>query len=365
MAEQAVTGRYWCHMCAVAVSPAGAAEGEVEIKCPHCHSGFLEEIQTARSAAADDSDGGGEPHLYPGADRPSSVWAHDILSTVDSSVRRRRNRRQPEAGDVQDWDEHEFARRRRRVTAFLRLLHDLRERQLQRLEMAASSGVGGVGGVGLDAEHVSPFGRSLFFASAGGGEQGVVLGDYFLGPGLDALVQQLTEGDAGRHGTPPAKKEAVEAMPTVEVDGEDAASCPVCLEDYAAGERAREMPCRHRFHTNCIVPWLEMHSSCPVCRFQLPADEDNKSSCGSGGGGHVSANADHDGNDDGDGDGRAVAAGNAEPEHNGTAEAEQNGRRLPASIQWLNSMFSPSAPASGRGSSGGGGGGSGSQYWED
>uniref|UniRef100_A0A0A9EWC3 RING-type domain-containing protein n=1 Tax=Arundo donax TaxID=35708 RepID=A0A0A9EWC3_ARUDO len=147
-------------------------------------------------------------------------------------------------------------------------------------------------------------------------------------------------------------------MPNVEVAGD---SCPVCLEDYAAGERAREMPCRHMFHANCIVPWLEMHSSCPVCRFQLPADDDNKSSCGGGGGGYVSANADHDGNGNGDGDGRAAAAGNAEPERNGAAEAEQNGRWLPASIQWLNSLFSPSAPASGSGS----GSSSSSQYWED
>ncbi|KAL6627711.1 hypothetical protein ACP70R_031437 [Stipagrostis hirtigluma subsp. patula] len=355
MAEQAVAGRYWCHMCAVAVSPAA---GEAEIKCPRCHSGFLEEMETARSAAAvaaatdDGDDGAVEPYVYPGGpDRPSSIWAHAILNTVDSSVRRRRNRRHAEAADVQDWDDHEFTRRRRRVTAFLRLLHELRERQLQRLEAAA----------GLDAEHLSPFGRSLFIGGAGGGDQGIALGDYFLGPGLDALVQQLAEGEAGRHGTPPAKKEAVEAMPTVEVtggDGEDTASCPVCLEDYEAGERAREMPCKHKFHSKCIVPWLEMHSSCPVCRFQLPADDDNKSSCVSGGGGgYVSANGDQDGNDNGDGDGRAGEAGSADLERNGGAEAEENGRRLPASIQWLNSLFSPSAPASGSGSS--------SQHWED
>ena len=49
MAEQEGAGRYWCHMCAVAVRP---AEGEPEMKCPHCHSGFLEEMETARSAAA-------------------------------------------------------------------------------------------------------------------------------------------------------------------------------------------------------------------------------------------------------------------------------------------------------------------------
>lgn len=357
MAEQAGAGRYWCHMCSAVVSP---EEGEAEMKCPHCHSGFLEEMETARgaaAAAADDGDGDGTvAQVYPGgADRPSSIWAHAILSTVDSSVRRRRNRRQQEAaGDVYDWNDPEFSLRRRRVTAFLRLLHELRDRQLQRLEAAA--------GVALEGDQLTPFGRSLFIGAAGGGgsEHGVALGDYFLGPSLDALVQQLAENDAGRQGTPPAKKEAVEAMPTVEIasgNDDDTASCPVCLEDYAAGERAREMPCRHRFHANCIVPWLEMHSSCPVCRFQLPATDD-KSSCNSGDGGFVSVDADREGNDNGGGDGSTGRAtspppGNAEP-----AEAEESGRRLPPSLQWLNSLFSPSAQSSGSGSSS-------SHHWEN
>ncbi|NP_001169469.1 E3 ubiquitin-protein ligase SIRP1 isoform X1 [Zea mays] len=346
MAEQAGVGRYWCHMCAAAVSP---AEGEVEMKCPFCHSGFLEEMETARGAATDDGDGDGAvAQVHPGADRPSSIWAHAILSTVDSSARRRRNRRQQEAAsDVYDWNDPEFSLRRRRVTAFLRLLHELRDRQLQRLESAA--------GVALEGDQLTPFGRSLFIGAAGG-EHGVALGDYFLGPSLDALVQQLAENDAARHGTPPAKKEAVEAMPTVEIaggnDDDDAASCPVCLEDYAPGERAREMPCRHRFHGNCIVPWLEMHSSCPVCRFQLPATDD-KSSCSGGDGGFVSVDADREGSDNGGGDGRASSPGNAE-----LAEAEESGRRLPPSLQWLNSLFSPSAQSSGSG-------GSSSHHWEN
>jgi E3 ubiquitin-protein ligase RNF115/126 len=45
------------------------------------------------------------------------------------------------------------------------------------------------------------------------------------------------------------------------------------LEEVAAGGEAREMPCKHRFHDPCIVPWLEMHSSCPVCRHQLPTED--------------------------------------------------------------------------------------------
>ncbi|KAF7099127.1 hypothetical protein CFC21_100808 [Triticum aestivum] len=355
MGELVVARRYWCHMCAAAVSPV-AADAGVEIKCPYCGSGFLEEMETARSSVAA---GTGHAHAhasgtYPSADNAISIWAPIIDSMVGDPVRRRRsNRRTVDAvaAAEDELDNVDFSRRRRRATAFLRLLQAIRERQLQRLESAAALGNGG----GLEAEHYSPFGRSIF-AAAPLGEHGMALGDYFLGPGLDALMQQLAESDAGRQGTPPAKKDAVEALPTVEVVGgcneEDAASCAVCLEDYASGERARELPCRHRFHSQCIVPWLDMHSSCPVCRFQLPADDDPKSSCGSGSGSssttttyvtYVSAevndNVDGHGNESGD-----EAAGNAAVERqDGDVEGEGNASRLPASIQWLNSLFSPQA----------------------
>jgi E3 ubiquitin-protein ligase RNF115/126 len=367
-------------MCATAVNPV-AAEAGAEIKCPYCSSGFLEEMETARSTVAN---GSGHAHghggTYPAADNAISIWAPILDSMVGDPVRRRRsNRRTVDAvaAAEDELDSVDFSRRRRRATAFLRLLQAIRERQLQRLESAVSLGGGGSGsGSGLEAEHYSPFSRSIF-AAAPLGEHGMALGDYFLGPGLDALMQQLSESDAGRQGTPPAKKDAVEALPTVEVIGgaseDDAASCAVCLEDYASGERARELPCRHRFHSQCIVPWLEMHSSCPVCRFQLPADDDQKSSCGSGSGSssgtttyvtYVSADvndsADGHGNESGDGGGEAT--GNAIVEHDdGGEEAEGSVSRLPASISWLNTLFSQQAPSPSSTSTSG----SNSRYYED
>lgn len=42
--------------------------------------------------------------------------------------------------------------------------------------------------------------------------------------------------------------------------------CSVCLEDFACGDRANKLRCSHVFHAQCLVPWLLMKNTCPVCR---------------------------------------------------------------------------------------------------
>ncbi|KAL9237418.1 hypothetical protein vseg_011968 [Gypsophila vaccaria] len=47
--------------------------------------------------------------------------------------------------------------------------------------------------------------------------------------------------------------------------------CPVCLSEYRPGETLRLLPeCLHRFHTECIDPWLRSKGVCPICRTTPP-----------------------------------------------------------------------------------------------
>ncbi|KAG2241875.1 hypothetical protein Bca4012_084653 [Brassica carinata] len=116
------------------------------------------------------------------------------------------------------------------------------------------------------------------------------LGDYFFGPGLEQLIQQLAENDPNRYGTPPASKSAVDGLPTVKVSKDttlkdEMNQCAVCMDEFEDGGDVKQMPCKHVFHQDCLMPWLQLHNSCPVCRYELPTDDPDYERRGQGQGG--------------------------------------------------------------------------------
>ncbi|KAL4589860.1 hypothetical protein LXL04_002771 [Taraxacum kok-saghyz] len=42
--------------------------------------------------------------------------------------------------------------------------------------------------------------------------------------------------------------------------------CAVCLEKFKFSEKVTRMPCAHKFHSICLLPWLKSHAHCPCCR---------------------------------------------------------------------------------------------------
>lgn len=56
----------------------------------------------------------------------------------------------------------------------------------------------------------------------------------------------------------------------------------MCTEDFVRGDNARVLPCDHKFHPDCIDPWLlNVSSTCPMCRVDL-IKRDTASGGGSG-----------------------------------------------------------------------------------
>jgi len=102
------------------------------------------------------------------------------------------------------------------------------------------------------------------------------LGDYHFGSGaaLDALLNQLMQADQNNRGTPPTPKEVINSLPKKQITAECVdMECAICKENFRTGESATELKCRHSYHKECIEPWLNENSTCPVCRASLLESE--------------------------------------------------------------------------------------------
>ncbi|KAA8530494.1 hypothetical protein F0562_005203 [Nyssa sinensis] len=101
--------------------------------------------------------------------------------------------------------------------------------------------------------------------------------DYIYEAEYDTLFGQFVQNESALKGSPPAAKSFVENLPLViltkEQLRENKVVCAICKEEILVEEKVTRLPCSHHYHGQCIVPWLSIRNTCPVCRHELPTDD--------------------------------------------------------------------------------------------
>uniref|UniRef100_A0A8C0V9V2 RING-type E3 ubiquitin transferase n=1 Tax=Cyanistes caeruleus TaxID=156563 RepID=A0A8C0V9V2_CYACU len=242
--------------------------------CPRCESGFIEELpeeprnadnETSSSTSATDQ----SRHPFENVDQHLFTlppgYGQFAFGFFDDSFEF------PFGSNVQPEDNRDSENRRERE-------HQSRHRygaRQPRARLATRRASGRHEGVptleGIIQQLVNGIIAPTTIPNLGLGPWGVLHSnpmDYAWGAnGLDAIITQLLN-QFENTGPPPADKEKIQALPTIQITQEHVDSgleCPVCKEDYTVGENVRQLPCNHLFHDGCIVPWLEQdHPELPT-----------------------------------------------------------------------------------------------------
>ena len=53
--------------------------------------------------------------------------------------------------------------------------------------------------------------------------------------------------------------------PSINVD-----PCSICLEAFVITDKSITLKCGHKYHTHCIIDWLQRDNICPLCRQVVP-----------------------------------------------------------------------------------------------
>merc|ERR1711997_389460 len=90
----------------------------------------------------------------------------------------------------------------------------------------------------------------------------------------DLMAHFQRHGQQENTGKPPADAKDIDALHKETLTEESAKkfachNCAVCQDGYNADEEICTLECGHSYHKDCVVPWLEMHRTCPLCRHEV------------------------------------------------------------------------------------------------
>ncbi|XP_016961525.1 E3 ubiquitin-protein ligase Iruka [Drosophila biarmipes] len=291
--RSAESKRFFCHMCNVEINIPNS-----DFTCPLCANGFVEELP-ANAPEMITPAAGASSGARSGSSGSGSSGSHDTLSRGSSSGGSQVN--------VESLRNDIVSLLNMRNVPNLEITIEPNRRHSNVLHLGGFGGPSGSGsGGGLTAGgRVRPanldrldnvlfdFLQSLPLAGAtaeivtgpggggvgGGGNSHMFFmgnpGDYAWGrEGLDTIVTQMLN-QMETSGPPPLSEQRINEIPNVQISAEEVdrkIQCSICWDDFKIDETVRKLPCSHLYHENCIVPWLSLHSTCPICRKSLADD---------------------------------------------------------------------------------------------
>ncbi|XP_052794903.1 E3 ubiquitin-protein ligase RNF115-like [Mya arenaria] len=266
--EQTGDSKFYCHQCSVEIKPKLP-----DFTCPRCDNGFIEEITENGNEAAGGSNSEGSHQRADPATQFAELWGRAFLESFRNHTAER-DEGVAWARDRDSDDEEREGTSRRQNRAFqprvsYRRTRPLRNQYLQglfqyfseRLDDGIGHAGGGFGMPGIPINIMPIHGNPEDYAWGAGG--------------LDAIITQLLNQLEGS-GAPPAGQERIDALPSVKVTQtqvDNVLQCSVCMDDFKLDEEVRKLPCDHHYHNDCIVTWLKMHGTCPVCRKDLNGED--------------------------------------------------------------------------------------------
>ena len=95
---------------------------------------------------------------------------------------------------------------------------------------------------------------------------------------FENFINIITALDLQHKGNPPASDRAINNLKKIEINENNLnefseQSCNVCLENFNKGQITMQLDCGHYFHEKCIIHWLKMRNTCPVCRHELESND--------------------------------------------------------------------------------------------
>lgn len=312
------TPRFYCHTCNIEISSISS-----EFTCPRCSQGFIEELPALPASSPPPLQDLGQPsgeYGHPLNEQAIRLAGEIFTNTLLSPFFRNHN-------DPRDGDEAGTSSSAGNGDHAMYTLDDIPIDGGSQPSgpsgaggptgdggegAAGSSGSTGVGGVTLfggdprpsmrfpgrrgsrrrgmqNINHVDHILREILISVSGGANGGAAggpmffmgnPGDYAWGrEGIDTIVTQLLN-QMDNTGPPPLEKERIAEIPTVTINAEQVErklQCSVCFEDFVIDESVRKLPCMHVYHEPCIIPWLELHGTCPICRKSLTPEQSQAS----------------------------------------------------------------------------------------